>query len=101
MRMIQGSAERETLGSLVSSAGATSVCRDSARAYPDELREGKNVGARQKGSVLKTAPKRGYDLGREVGILGGNKEQNGEETPRPPLTYIHSLRTSWNSSLCS
>ena len=48
MRMIQGSAERETLGRGVSSAGATSVCRDNAMANPDELREGKNVKARQR-----------------------------------------------------
>lgn len=84
MRMIQGSTERDTIGSLVSSAGATSVCRDSAMANPDELREGKNVEARQKGGVLKRAPMRGYDLGREVDILGGIEEQSGEETPSPP-----------------
>lgn len=66
------------------------MCRDSSMANPDELREGKNIGARQKGSVLKTAPMRRYDLGREVDILGGNQEQGGEETPRPPSTYTHS-----------
>lgn len=67
-------------------------------ANPDELREGKNIGARQKESVLKTAPMRSYDLEREVDILGGNREQSGEETPRPPRC-THTPRTSWNSSL--
>lgn len=67
-------------------------------ANPDELREGKNIEARQKESVLKTAPMRSYDLEREVDILGGNREQSGEETPRPPRC-THTPRTSWNSSL--
>lgn len=89
---------RETLGSVVSFAGATSECRDSAMAKPAELREGENTGARQKGSVLKTAPMRSYDLGREVDILGGNQEQSGEETPRPPRR-AYTPQTSWNSSL--
>lgn len=95
--MIQGNAERETLGSIVSSAGATSECRDSAMAKPDELREGKNIGARQKGSVLKTAPMRSYDLGsghpgrQPRAEWGGNTQTTSTYTHSPDLLELQSI----------